>query len=471
MSKYYDEPPRKSGSRSSSGKSNTGGSGQRRPSDGTKRRPAEEARRRSSEGDAVRRSSNGSRSSASSRSRRPEYDDERVRRSDYDYEDRRRRSDYDDDRYDDRYREARPKKKVSKREQARKKRRRIILIIFELLILVLMGIVLYGVLKVEKTGKVDIPDEKIVINETVQQAEETTMKGYRNIALFGVDSTTGQLTKNTRTDSIMIASINMDTGECKLVSVYRDTYLNLSNDSYNKCNSAYAKGGPEQAINMLNMNLDMNITDFITVGFAGLIDTIDALGGVEIDVKEEEIVHLNNYQISISGKTTDGTTYTAKEGVDYIPVTHAGPQVLNGLQATAYCRIRYVGNDFMRTERQRTVLMKITEKAKKANPAALNEIANSVFSKVYTSLDLSEILEVLANVTSYSITETGGFPEESMRGTGTVGSKGSCVIPKNLESNVIWLHEFLFDDFSYVPSETVKRCSEKIASDTANVGN
>ena len=233
----------------------------------------------------------------------------------------------------------RPRQKVSRREQAKKKRRRAILIVFELIILVLMGIILYGVLKVEKTGKVEIPEEKIVINDTVQQAEETTMKGYRNIALFGVDSTTGQLTKNTRTDSIMIASINMDTGECKLVSVYRDTYLNLSNDSYNKCNSAYAKGGPEQAINMLNMNLDMNITDFVTVGFAGLTDTIDALGGIEIDVTEAEIKHLNNYQISISGKTTDGVTYTAQEGVDYIPVTHAGLQTLNGLQATAYCRM------------------------------------------------------------------------------------------------------------------------------------
>lgn len=359
-------------------------------------------------------------------------------------------------------------KKISRREQAKKKRRRIILVIFELVVLAVMGVVLYGVMKVEKAGKVEIPEEKIVINDTVQEAVETTMKGYRNIALFGVDSTTGQLTKNTRTDSIMIASINMDTGDCKLVSVYRDTYLNLSNDSYNKCNSAYAKGGPEQAINMLNMNLDMNITDFITVGFSGLTDTIDALGGVEIEVTEPEIVHLNNYQISICGKTTDGTTYTAKEGVDYIPVTTPGRQVLNGLQATAYCRIRYVGDDFQRTERQRTVLMAIAEKAKKASPATLNEIANKVFSEVYTSLDISEILEVLSEIGKYNITKTGGFPEESMRATGTIGSKGSCVVPRDLEQNVVWLHQFLFDDSSYSPSSTVKECSEKIKSDTGN---
>ena len=180
---------------------------------------------------------------------------------------------------------------------------KIVLFIIEILILLVMVFVLYSVLKTEKVGKVDIPEEDIVINEEVKEKEETTMKGYRNIALFGVDSREGQLDKKTRSDTIMIASINQDTGECKLVSVYRDTYLNLGNDSYNKCNAAYAKGGPEQAINMLNMNLDMNITDFVTVGFAGLTDTIDALGGIQIDVHENEIQHLNNYQISMVGTT------------------------------------------------------------------------------------------------------------------------------------------------------------------------
>ena len=165
-------------------------------------------------------------------------------------------------------------KSTGKKQQAKKQRRRIIIFIIEIIILVIAVVVLYGVMKGTGTGKVELNDEDIIINDTVEKAQETTMKGYRNIALFGVDSTTGALTKNTRSDTIMIASINQDTGECKLVSVYRDTFLNLSNDSYNKCNAAYAKGGPEQAINMLNMNLDMNITDFVTVGFAGLTDTM-----------------------------------------------------------------------------------------------------------------------------------------------------------------------------------------------------
>lgn len=350
-------------------------------------------------------------------------------------------------------------KKMSARERAKKKRNKILLFIVEIFILLIMVVVLYGVLKGEKVGKVDLNEDEIVINEEVKEREETTnMKGYRNIALFGVDSTTGALTKNTRSDTIMIASINLDTGDCKLVSVYRDTYLNLSNDTYNKCNSAYAKGGPEMAINMLNMNLDMNITDFVTVGFAGLTDTIDALGGIMIDVDEAEIHHLNSYQFTMA----EDLKRTYKE------VTQTGYQKLNGLQATAYCRIRYTaGDDFKRAERQREVLMAVAEEAKKASPATLNEIANNVFNEIYTSLDLSEILELLGDISKYNIVDQAGFPDEQYRATGTIGSKGSCVIPVDLTQNVEWLHEFLFDE-DYSASTEVQTYSDKIKSDTGS---
>lgn len=354
------------------------------------------------------------------------------------------------------------KKKVlaSAKKNSKKKRTKIILFIVEIFILLIMVVVLYGVLKVEKVGKVELPEEEIVINPEVEEKVETTMKGYRNIALFGVDSTTGALTKNTRSDTIMIASINLDTGDCKLVSVYRDTYLNLSNDSYNKCNAAYAKGGPMQAINMLNMNMDLNITDFVTVGFAGLSDTIDALGGIMIDVDEAELQHINNYQICMAEDLKRS----------YTPVTSTGYQQLDGLQATAYCRIRYTaGDDFKRAERQREVLMAIADKAKTASPATLNSVANAIFDKdeIYTSLDLSEILELLGNITKYQIVDQAGFPEDGMRATGTIGSKGSCVVPVSLADNVQWLHEFLFEDEEYSPSEAVLEYSEKVKADTS----
>ena len=351
------------------------------------------------------------------------------------------------------------KKGSSRKEQARKQRRRIILFIVEIIILVIAVFILYSVLTATKSGKVEIKEGDIIINETVKEAQETTMKGYRNIALFGVDSTTGALTKNTRSDSIMIASINQDTGECKLVSVYRDTYLNLSNDSYNKCNAAYAKGGPEMAINMLNMNLDMNITDFVTVGFAGLTHTVDALGGVYIDVDDAEIKHVNSYQETMS--------QDLKLGGKYTPVTTTGYQLLNGLQATGYCRVRYTaGDDFKRAERQREVLSAIADQAKKASLTQLTATAGAVFEETYTSLDLSEITEMLGDVNKYYISDTAGFPQESYRATGRIGSKGDCVIPVSLEDNVKWLHQFLFNDYDYEPSAAVKEYSEKIYSDT-----
>ena len=352
-------------------------------------------------------------------------------------------------------------KKQSKKEQAKKQRRRIILFIFEIFVLLIMVIVLYFVMQGSGSGHIKIEESEIIINREVKEATAEKNEedvGYKNIALFGVDSTTGALTKNTRSDTIMIASINEKTGDCKLVSVYRDTYLNLSNDKYNKCNGAYATGGPKQAINMLNMNLDLDITDFVTVGFAGLTDTIDALGGVYVTVESDEISHLNNYQLCIAEDLKRS----------YTPVTDTGYQLLNGLQATGYCRIRYTaGDDFKRAERQREVLQAVADQAKK-KPTALGQIAGDVFDEVYTSLDLDEIVGLLGDVMKYNIVETSGFPQEEYRATGTIGAKGSCVIPVNLEENVKWLHQFLFDEYDYTPSATVQECSRQIEADTSS---
>ncbi len=363
------------------------------------------------------------------------------------------------------------RKAPSRKQAAKRRRRRMMLFAAEIVILLIMLGFLCTVLKTEKVEKIRIDEESIVMemNETVEENE--VLKGYRNVALFGVDSREGSLGKGTRSDTIIVASINQDTGEVRLVSVFRDTYLNLGNDSYNKCNAAYAKGGPEQAITMLNKNLDLNITDYITVGFEGLIEVVDALGGVEIDVAENEINHLNNYQISMVGTTTDGTTFTAQEGKDYTAVTHAGRQTLNGLQATAYCRIRYVGNDFQRAQRQRDVLIAISEKAKKADISKLNDIANGVMENISTSLDISEILDVMKDIGKYSVVDNDGFPFEEYRTTGRVGGKGSCVIPMDLETNVVKLHDFLFHEENYEVSPEVKEFSRKVADDTGKYVN
>ena len=355
----------------------------------------------------------------------------------------------------------------SRSNQARGKRKNnrnkvIVLLTAEValaLVLIYVAYTVFFKVDVTKVGKVNMDEQVITesINEGVADNEQ--MEGYTNLALFGVDSREGELTKKTRSDTIIICSINNENGDIKLCSVYRDTYLNLSNDEYTKCNAAYAEGGPEQAISMLNMNLDMDIEDFITIGFRGLSDVVDALGGVTIEVTDAEISHLNNYQ----------STMATEMNRSYTPVTSSGVQTLDGLQATAYCRIRYTaGDDFRRAERQRTVLMACLDKAKTMSYSQLEEVANKAFGETYTSLDLSEILALLKNVANYNVVDNNGFPEESMRATGTIGKKGSCVVPVDLQSNVTWLHQFLFNDNEYTVSSDVQKYSDKIKSDTSS---
>lgn len=356
---------------------------------------------------------------------------------------------------------------AGKRAKA-KKRNKIIIFTVEILVLaVLVGalIILKDFGKVSDDGNGDKSDkgfmvmddpefeQSIVDNMNPVVQENENLKGYRNIALFGVDSRSGELAKGTLSDCIMIASINQDTGDIKLVSVYRDTYLNLSNDKYGKCNSAYSYGGAEQAIKMLNMNLDLDITEFVTVGFEGLTATVDAIGGIYLDVDEEELRHINSYQ----------KTMAEDLKISWEPVEETGYQLLNGLQATAYCRIRYrKGNDFARAESQREVIQAIAEVVKDSDLQTLTKIANDVSPYVYTSFTLDEIIGLLGEASKYNIVAEGGFPESTMRGSGKLGSKGSCVYPINLDDNVTWLHEFLFDDTAYVPSDEVKECSNVI---------
>ncbi len=350
--------------------------------------------------------------------------------------------------------------------------RNIPLLILEICaLLVSVGIMVVVVRMTDEVDRREIDEEKIRINDEVvkkkitdveetdaeKKEEEEETVSYRNIALFGVDARDGELGRGTRSDTIMIASINQKTQEVKLISVFRDTYLNLSNDTYNKCNTAYAQGGPEQAINMLNMNLDLDITDYVTIGFSGLMDAVDALGGIEMEVTDAEISHLNNYQLCMAQEL----------GVDYTPVEKSGRQLLNGMQATAYCRIRYTrGDDFRRAERQREVLAAMMEKAHGASVGTLTEMVNAVLPQVETSLGVDEILSVLGSAAGYHVTDSDGFPFEGGRAGANVGSKGSCVIPVDLEENVRQLHQVLYPEERYAPSGQVHRINEEIREQT-----
>ncbi len=348
-------------------------------------------------------------------------------------------------------------------QKAAKKRRKIIVFGLEIVILLVMVLVLLWVSDKSEEGPtiVELPTEPEDIEIAPEIQADPVMKGYWNIALLGIDANNeNELVKGGRSDTIMIASINLDTGDIKLVSVYRDTYLNVGDDYYVKCNTAYHLGGGAQSVSMLNANLDMDINDFIAIGYEGLGDVVDGLDGVYLDVDSEELKHINNYQISIA------------EVLDIDPddidkVTKTGYQKLNGLQATAYCRIRYKsGNDFSRAASQRELLMAIEDRIKETDVATLTDVFTDVMKHVVTTLKVEDILPYLSQVSNYRIVDQAGFPEDSMRTTGNIGSKGSSVIPKDLESNVEWLHEFLFNKTDYTVSEKVRLYSAKIKADT-----
>lgn len=351
---------------------------------------------------------------------------------------------------------ARPKSKTKK-----------ILFAVEIIVLLLFigGLYVYGQLnsKLDKINQPVLDDSKIKVNQEVQDSidsQESTLTGYITYALFGID----HRDKNTalggeNSDTIIIASVNNDTKDVKLVSVYRDTLLNLGNDTYSKANAAYAYGEAEQAITMLNTNLDLNISEYATVNFNALTTIIDDLGGLDMDMSYAEIVHMNNYCVETSEET--GKDYTPIELPDRPDDIEAVQYHyhLNGVQATSYCRIRYTASlDMGRTERQRRVIQMIVSKAKSAGLGKIFKIMDDVFPMVTTSMTKDEILQLLPTLIGYSVDDTTGFPTSYKFSN----VKGSIIVPTTLETNVIELHKFLYGDEAYTPSATVKANSEKI---------
>ena len=365
------------------------------------------------------------------------------------------------------------KKRKGSASSARAKRRMTVFIVEIFIILLMIG-VLYYVMKQTESGDgegpiyanvASIDPSQIGITASVLRAAEHggAMDGYTNIAFFGVDALSAKgsdLLRGYRSDCIMIASVNNATGEVSLVSVYRDTYLNLGNDSYNKCNAAYAKGGATQAVTMLNSNLDLNITNWVTVSYKALSTVVDDLGGIMIDVDEDELVHLNNYQIAVAQAIGIPES-------EIVPVMNTGYQNLNGMQVSAYCRIRYTaGNDFARTERQREVVSAILDKAQGCDAVKLTDIFTDVMNYTYTSFDEKTLLNLILAVSDYHIVKECGFPSMDMMAGANLPTKGDCVVPTGLEENVASLHEFLFGDAHYVASDQVRTFSEQIEADT-----
>lgn len=313
--------------------------------------------------------------------------------------------------------------------------------------------------KMNKLKSVKLNTDKLNISDEVQHEE-----GYTNVALFGLDSRENDLGKGNRSDTIMIASLNNDTKEVKLVSIYRDTLLELDDGSYNKANAAYAFGGPEGAVSLINRNLDMNIEKYVTVNFNALVDVIDAVGGLDLELTHDEVVHMNNYCV--------GTSKVTGKSYEKIEPEVEGTYHLNGVQAVSYSRIRYTaGGDFKRAERQRLVLEKIADKVQNMSVGTVNKIIDSVFPQISTNFTLAEMIGYAKNLTKYKLGDSIGFPADNT--TDMLNEVGSVVIPDTLSSNVMEVHKFLFGNDGYTVSSTITSVENGIAeksSDKAKSG-
>ena len=317
-------------------------------------------------------------------------------------------------------------------------------------------------------------EKKIKVNEDLP--EYMYSGEYTNFVMFGIDARDANFDSGTNSDSIVIVSIHNTTSEVKMVSIYRDSYLAIQSadgtSAYDKINSAYARGGPTAALNTINTNMDLDLKDYIVVNFAGVSEIIDALGGIDVNLTEEEMSQLNHHMSSTMlsiGKRTAKVT-------DYGENIH-----LNGIQATTYCRIRktafydpesgaVINNDFGRAARQRSVIMKLVEKAKDAGVNELKEAAELVFSQnkgnakiIGTSFQWDELMNMMPIIFDFQLSGTQSFPNSFT--TGDLGGK-SCVIIKGLSYNVSKLHEFLYGEKEYQPSYTVENISNNLQANT-----
>ena len=317
---------------------------------------------------------------------------------------------------------------TAKRRRARRRKRAMFLIV-EIFILCVLLMIAYSLITY---GKVNIFNK-----------QGSSQDGYMTVVLFGGDSREGKLEAGTHADTMMIASIDERTKEVRVVSVYRDMLARQSNGELKKANNGYFVGGPENAIQMLNENLDLSIQNYVTVDFGAVAEAVDKLGGIDVELSENEAAELNNYLEEtkrVTGKEADKVA--------------AGSQHLNGVQTVTYARIRHnVGGDYARTDRQRLVVEKLLQKAKHTNLIKLGVLAKDLFPRVSTDFSLKNIIKLATRVSKYSIVGTSGYPFELT--DGRVTGIGSVVIPLGHAENVQELHKFLYPKNEYVLSDTV----------------
>ena len=283
-----------------------------------------------------------------------------------------------------------------------------------------------------------------------------------NVAVFGVDGRDG--VEGDRTDTIMIASADYEHSKVKISSLMRDTYVYINTKyGYDKINAAYAYGGPDLAVQTINENYDTPITDYVTVDFTSMVSLVNAVGGVTIDIEsEDELEWVNEYLIDVNDKVNTGSPALKK----------IGSQVVDGSQALAYCRVRYVGDgDFDRTLRQREVFEQVLSKAMNLNPIEQFKLVQSTLPYVETSLTTLELIKYglnLALMPSKDI-EQSRFPTDDLVSLNTIDGV-AYVVPDTLVENIKALYQFIYET-AYTPSDTAAKISKEIKSKTSSSSN
>ena len=366
------------------------------------------------------------------------------------------------------------KKNYKKSRKYKKMRRRKIIFGIEITVLLILSGILFVYAwinrSMDKMNQDTLDSSQIQINSEVKaNTDLSQMSGTQVIALVGVDARGvegSELAESMNSDTIILCCIDHDKQEIRMVSIMRDTWMNMAKytDEYyefDKANSAYNRGGPESMLSMLNTNLDLALTDYVTVNFKALADAIDVLGGLDIEMTNAECVHANNYNREVSeaqGVEYEAIPYDEDLGDDYSEVRH-----VSGALATSYARIRYGGDDAKRTSRQRIVINLMVQKIKQ-NPTKIPEILDKVMGNVSTSLTKNEILELGMHAVTYTMGTSYAYPFQLCYGENVVNALGEdVVIPVTLEFNVRELHEYLYPGLSYEPSAAVTEYSDYIA--------
>lgn len=367
------------------------------------------------------------------------------------------------------------KKNYKKSRKYKKMRRRKIIFGIEITVLLILSGILFVYAwinrSMDKINQDTLDSSQIQINSEVKaNTDLSQMSGTQVIALVGVDARGvegSELAESMNSDTIILCCIDHDKQEIRMVSIMRDTWMNMAKytDEYyefDKANSAYNRGGPESMLSMLNTNLDFALTDYVTVNFKALADAIDVLGGLDIEMTNAECVHANNYNREVSeaqGVEYEAIPYDEDLGDDYSEVRH-----VSGALATSYARIRYGGgDDAKRTSRQRIVINLMVQKLKQ-NPTKIPEILDKVMGNVSTSLTKNEILELGMHAVTYTMGTSYAYPFQLCYGENVVNALGEdVVIPVTLEFNVRELHEYLYPGLSYEPSAAVTEYSDYIA--------